>query len=108
MMKYYGGGPATVPTRKLAGFGHFKGESGLFQDDHVLLEGFDAARQPYPEVFVGERTVRVPADTAGGEYKVWMGLYRRTGKRSRLDVETSLPVESRAVLMPEVLGLATQ
>jgi len=92
--------PPEVQTELLAAFVHFVGQEGMFQDDHVLLQDAEVGFQPFPEVFVEERSVAVPPGTPPGDYRMRIGLYSRMGTGKRVRVRTGLEQHRRAVWLP--------
>jgi hypothetical protein len=101
-MSYYWRCPKRFPARDYCVFVHFLDAKGriAFQDDHLFLVGEDVAGQAYDEVFVTERSFKIPPDTAAGEYSVGVGLYRVGVAGSRVRVSTELPHRGRRVILP--------
>jgi hypothetical protein len=91
-----------VNPEKWAVFVHINNNSGRFQDDHVLLTEtpMETIRyQPFPEIMVETRSVRIPETVLPGDYQMHIGLLdRRTGLR--LATKTRLSHKENAVEMP--------
>jgi len=99
-IRYYWQYP-TKPFRNLPRvFVHFQGKVGFFQDDHPLPRPAAADNQPLPEIFMSERTIRVPADLPAGPYIVKIGLYRPEAHGWRIRAATGLPDEHNAFTLP--------
>ncbi len=100
-VRYYWRIPSNAPRNQIGVFAHFQG-GARFQDDRVLLSDTpeaDITFQPFPEVFVEDRTVIVPAGTPPGEYRLGLGLIdRRTDKR--WPVRTDLPSKKGMIHTP--------
>jgi hypothetical protein len=98
------------PNRRagdLVVFAHFRrGKDILFQDDRWFLEDESVEYQPFDEVFVESRTVRVPYGTHAGPCELWVGVYDAALRSVRLPVKTSLRQDSRAALLPAALEIA--
>jgi len=96
---YYWRVPENLHARDWAVFVHFIGPHGMFQDDRLLvnhLDTEDIAYQPFAEVFTEKRLVRIPSEQTPGEYRLHVGLCRRSnGERVR--VRTKLQTRRRAV-----------
>lgn len=105
IVKYYWQCPPETDTRLFAAFVHFEREHDMFQDDHVLLEGINTAYQPFPEVFVERRIVRIPPDTKSGNYVMVLGLLDRRPGGKRLKARTRLPRHRRAITLPVALEI---
>jgi hypothetical protein len=89
VLRYYWTVPEDVDPHQLAVFVHFKADSEVqFQDDHVLLLGSDPSPQPFDEVFVEKRDLRIPKGMASGKYTIDMGVYQHTGSGMRLPFKT--------------------
>ncbi len=85
LLRYYWRVPEEIDPEMLAVFVHFKADGELlFQDDHVLLRGAETNPQPFDEVFVEERRLRIPENTPPGRLIVDMGIYERTGSGMRI------------------------
>ncbi len=101
-MKYFWQCPQKVKVDDLAVFVHWTGKDGRFQDDHVFLSDVsseDIAFQPFPQVFVTTRTVRIPESAPPGLYSVGVGLVERVGG-GRVRAKTDLPQKRRKVQLP--------
>lgn len=105
-IRYFWRCPSDVRTDVLAVFVHFMGAEGRFQDDHVFLETEDVSFQPFPEVFVEERTVAVPQDAKAGDYEVRLGLYLRCPPGKRMPFTTELPSRKYATRLPVTLTIS--
>lgn len=99
-IRYFWRCPPEVRNEDLACFVHIRNGEVLFQDDHVFLADMEVDYQPYPEVFVEERKVLIPADAQAGTWNIRLGLYYREPNGERLEPNTLLPVDSDAVKLP--------
>jgi hypothetical protein len=99
-IRYFWRCPRQVKASDLSVFVHFVASEIGFQDDHPFLEGQDTSYQPYPEVFVEERTVRVPAEASEGTYRLNVGLIDSRPPHRRYRVTSDLPQRLRAVTLP--------
>jgi len=107
-LRYYWRCPAKVDPRMLALFVHFKNGSDIvFQDDHVLLQDAITEIQPFDEIFVETRELRLPSNLPLGDYVINMGLYQRTGNHRRLKFLSKLESGGyRVFLLPVTLKIS--
>lgn len=100
VIRYYWQYPTKPLAEQVRVFVHFQGERGLFQDDHPLTRPAAADEQPLPEIFMAERSVRVPAELPAGHYAIKLGLFQPKAGGKRLRADTRLPHEKNAVILP--------
>jgi hypothetical protein len=93
-------------THDLVVFVHFKrGKDVLFQDDRPFLEDQSIQYQPFDEVFVERRLVRVPYEAPPGQCEVWIGVYDARASNRRLSCRSALKEHNRSVMLPLVLEI---
>ncbi len=105
-IKYFWLAPTNVNSKDLSVFVHFQNDKQTFQDDHVFLAGADTSIQPFTEVFVENRTVKVPADAKPGEWTVKIGILNRAyGINDRIKAYTDMPKRRNRVTLPVSLKI---
>jgi len=108
-MKYFWKCKPDRQLRDLVVFAHFKrGKSILFQDDRPFLADQDVLYQSFPEVFVEERTVKVPYSVDVGDCEVWLGFYDLAYENKRVSVRTGLNVHNKSIRLPLVLKIRSE
>lgn len=106
-IRYYWKCKPDSRLRDLVIFAHFKrGKTILFQDDRPFLADKDVLYQPFQEVFIEERTVKIPYNVSAGDCEIWMGLYDLAYKDTRLSVHTDLDEHNASIRLPIVLKIA--
>ncbi len=93
-------------SRSLVVFAHFRSPEGIiFQDDRPFLQEHGVSHQPFEEIFVERRVVKVPYEAGPGPCELWIGIYDESIQNERISLKTGLPTRSRAVRLPVVIDI---